>query len=440
MPILNIYIDEKGTQESFDISDPFDWHSKIKYGNDMMRNYMANIWMIDNDSMQLFDDELIQIEKRYNDKRQSSVDELKGEILLKGNFKNGIASMRKGSVDFYTELIKLCLKYKSNNMMYSVSKMNMLSSAKLSSWIYTLDSKRLIDNPYLLMYSITKYLDIEANEDVIQKLVKKEYSQFDLLSSIYKHMSRFIHDASHSNNRMTYQIEEYKSICSIIRKSKYLAEKTAYGETAKFNWGNVRFGIDLWCIENTHFNNVNPNDIICYLDQGINPNHFEGLHFQDIKSEQNSMLVSGIRVSDYIVALIGKLTSKLTLDTRYNPNKPSQYVNISDEFFDIKQDQFDLICLVFDYVFGDDNKYTYVVDTYSDSPEITRSFISYIASYDSYADFICIPNNKHSLNVINLYRSYTHQRWRASYGHIAVIRKTYGSYINAVNDGFMRPL
>lgn len=435
-----MYIDEKGTQESFDISDPFNWHSKIKYGNDMMRNYMANVWMINDECMPLFDHELGQIEKRYNDKRQSSVAELKGEILLKGNFKNGIASMRKGSVDFYTELIKLCLKYKSTNMMYSVSKMNMLSSAKLSSWIYTLDSKRLIDNPYSLMYSITKYLDIEANEDVIQKLVKKEYSQFDLLSSIYNHMSQFIHDTSHVNDRMVYQLKEYKYICSIIQKSKHLAEKTAYVETATFNWGNVRFGIDLWSSENMLLNNVSPNNIICYLDQGINPNHFETLHFQDIKSEQNSMFVSGIRVSDYIVALIGKLTSKLTSDTMYNPNIPSQYVNISDEFFDIKQDQFDLICLVFDYVFGDDNKYTYIVDTYSDSPEMTRAFISYIASYDSYADFIRVANNIHSLNVINLYAEWTRRRWHFSYGQTDFIRKEYGSYINAVNDGFMRPL
>ncbi|EFQ6837960.1 hypothetical protein KZ714_000233 [Listeria monocytogenes] len=148
--MAHIFIDEKGPQESFQVSDPFDWKEKIRYGADRMHGFVADIWYISDENLLNFERDLLKLESDYMEKRQSSVNELKGSILLGRRFnKFGIASMKNREVDFYQNLIKLCHEYNSENMLLSVNKMSVIVNARLLEWIYTIDEKRLIDNPYL---------------------------------------------------------------------------------------------------------------------------------------------------------------------------------------------------------------------------------------------------------------------------------------------------
>ncbi|HFI0628671.1 TPA: hypothetical protein ACGO2S_001619, partial [Streptococcus suis] len=42
-----LFMDEKGPQNSFKISDPFDKKNKLSYGNDNMHSYVANVIQIE---------------------------------------------------------------------------------------------------------------------------------------------------------------------------------------------------------------------------------------------------------------------------------------------------------------------------------------------------------------------------------------------------------
>ncbi|HFU4479083.1 TPA: hypothetical protein ACGPAV_001598, partial [Streptococcus suis] len=95
-----LFMDEKGPQNSFKISDPFDKKNKLSYGNDNMHSYVANVIQIEQANYESIKKEYQQIVETYLSTRkqlkQSLGDknkELKGLELLKTNFDYGITSM-----------------------------------------------------------------------------------------------------------------------------------------------------------------------------------------------------------------------------------------------------------------------------------------------------------------------------------------------------------
>ena len=54
-----LFMDEKGPQNSFKISNPYNQYSKLSYAYDQMHSYVANVIQIDESNY-------IEIEKRYN--------------------------------------------------------------------------------------------------------------------------------------------------------------------------------------------------------------------------------------------------------------------------------------------------------------------------------------------------------------------------------------
>ena len=140
-----LFIDEKGPQENFRISSPFNMEEKLAYGTDIMPGYVANAWYI-GDKLDQFTEEFVELEKSYLKTLQNSNIELKGSIILKKRFKNGVTSLRSKDVEFYTELFKLLIKYKSMNLLFSVNKMSVIFDSRLLEWIYILEEKRMIKN------------------------------------------------------------------------------------------------------------------------------------------------------------------------------------------------------------------------------------------------------------------------------------------------------
>ncbi|MCT9925441.1 hypothetical protein N7272_14890, partial [Enterococcus faecalis] len=66
-----LFIDEKGPQENFRISSPFNMEEKLAYGTDIMPGYVANAWYI-GDKLDQFTEEFVELEKSYLKTLQNS--------------------------------------------------------------------------------------------------------------------------------------------------------------------------------------------------------------------------------------------------------------------------------------------------------------------------------------------------------------------------------
>lgn len=431
-----IYIDEKGTQESFKISSPFNWKEKLAYGAETMHGYLLNGWEISEDNVSDFEREFLELEDKYFSKFQGERKELKGSNLLSRQFSYGVASMKEREIDFYIALIKLSLKYNASNVLFSINKMSTIVNARLQEWIYTLDEKRICDNPYLLKYSLTKFFDLESSEQMMETLLDNNKSTKELLYKIQEEMQNFINTHT-ENKRVKFQIEEYKKIIKVIKSGKSFAKNTT--SEIKFDWTKVTYAIDSWLREREYLLCEKPNNIKCYLDQGIPEEPFICNDFNYVKSNCDSKDSVGIRVTDCLVAIAGSYIKKLREDTIYDPNEPKKTKHLSIKWFELTKKQFELVNLLKN-IFFDGNKYSYIGDTYFDNEENFRALVEYICSYPSYYEYEQVPSEEHQKRQLKQYAIFSINLWQNSKNFVGNIRNKYGSFREAERQGITRIL
>lgn len=193
-----LFMDEKGPQNSFKISDPFDKKNKLSYANDNMHSYVANVIQIEQANYESIKKEYQQIVETYLSTRkqlkQSLGDknkELKGLELLKTNFDYGITSMKENEVKFYLSLFKMLNKYNVKNLLFMVSKMSIITSSRLTNFFYFLDEETEFSS-FIAKYVLTKYAEVEASKKVIEALLNKALPTRPLLKLIKEDLNRIL--------------------------------------------------------------------------------------------------------------------------------------------------------------------------------------------------------------------------------------------------------
>ncbi|WP_430616780.1 hypothetical protein IGJ66_000477 [Enterococcus sp. DIV0176] len=430
-----LFVDEKGPQENFKISSPFNTKEKLAYGTDIMHGYVANAWYIDKD-MDKFTEEFIELEKSYLQTLQNPDIELKGSRILKGRFKYGVTSLRRKDVEFYTKLFELLIKYKSMNLLFSVNKMSIIFDSRLLEWIYLLEEKRMISNAYLTKYSLTKYLNIEASEEVIKSILDLNCTSKDLLNKIQRDMQSLV-DANKKNKRMQGQLVEYKKLISTIKKTKHFIVNPP--EKIAFDWNKVAYAMDLWLTDNELNNRVNPKDIDLYLDNGIKSSYFEKFSFNSIHENVNSKNNAGVRVTDFLVAIAGNYIKNLHTASQYDREEPAKPKRLSANFFDVTKDQFYLLKLMNEFFFCSGN-FSIVVDTFFDDELIFEAFLNYFDQFKSFEEFQMTSNKTHVKEQLKLTIYYFRERWNQGIVHDGDVKNLFSSTREAVASGLLRPL
>ncbi len=80
--MYNLYIDEKGPQNTFKKSVEFSMQEKISLGSDKMHSFVANALLLPKENLQVLEKAFIELEQDYIAKRpQLNGKELKGHIL-----------------------------------------------------------------------------------------------------------------------------------------------------------------------------------------------------------------------------------------------------------------------------------------------------------------------------------------------------------------------
>ena len=96
----------------------------------------------------------------------------------------------------------------------------------------------------------------------------------------------------------------------------------------------------------------------------------------------------GLRMTDHLVVLIGNYMSKLKADSFYSPENPDKIRRISNGWFELNNVQFQLIKRVCNFFLENNNRYSFINDTYFDESVHIQSYMKYINSYKSYESYL----------------------------------------------------
>lgn len=440
-----LFMDEKGPQNSFKITKPFDRQNKLSYANDNMHSYVANVIQIDEVDYETIEREYNQIVETYllsrKQLRQSLKKknrELKGLDLLKSNFEYGIASMKNNEVQFYISLFKMLNQYKVDNLLFMISKMSIITSSRLTNFFYFLDEETEFP-AYLVKYVLTKYAEIEASKKVIEALLDKTFPTRPLLKLIKKDLNRIINN-NKGNLRMSQQLDSYQQLITVMdivicNHTLKLAEP---GLPLSFDWNQVKWAFDLWMTEQGY-----PDDNIervLFLDEGIPSGIFSSLKINKIEESCDSRDYIGLQITDMIVVLIGKLVSQMTANTRYDFNRPDKRVLLKEEYFDLNEQQYNLITEVNKFLFDKETKYHFVNDAYFDESLSLHVYISYIASFDNFEQYKLVEPidhvDCHFLNVVK----FSQKKYSEGLENESNINCLFGSLKEGIENGIVRPL
>lgn len=434
-----IYFDEKGPQGQFKISSPFNWEQKLAYASDNMHSYVGNCFFVSENDLNNIENEYQMLEKEYISNKNKTI-ELKGSTLLKQQFEFGVASMKDKSISFYSDLFDLLMKYKTNNLLFSISKMSILIDSKLLNWIYFVDEINPDIDARILKYILTKYMEIEAPEHVIKILTSSDSSPYFLLKTIRKDMKKIISE-NKSNKRMAQQLNSYHEIIQLINDTINLnsSNSSLQSNSMKFDWRKVTFSFDLWLSEQLILKKSSPENINLILDRGIPEFPFNYFNFKKISPNCKSSETIGLRIADVLVALAGGYITALRKNSLHNPDKKSETKRLPKEFFELSKNQFNLIKKIYNFYFNGE-KYNFVVDTFFDAEVNFESFIIYINQYSTIDEYNRIPIESHIENQWIKTFENGQNRFSQMIETSIIIRNEYGSVKNAVECGQLRPI
>lgn len=181
-------------------------------------------------------------------------------------------------------------------------------------------------------------------------------------------------------------------------------------------------------------------EIEVFLDEGIPLEPFHNLKLLNINEERDTNNVVGLRATDMVTALLGKMLSKLTEDIGYGRNDPSKSKHLYKEWFELDKRQFRLIEIINKYILREDKVYIYGVDTYFDDGVLLETYIRYIASYSDFYKFKCISPKNHVFKHLHSYLNISKIKYCKVQENELIAISMYGSYRESINLGISLPL
>ena len=438
-------MDEKGPQNSFKISDPFDKKNKLSYANDNMHSYVANVIQIEKTVYGSIEKEYCQIVETYLSTRkqlQQSLKnksrELKGLDLIRTNFDYGIASMKGNEVQFYISLFKMLNQYDVDNLIFMISKMSIITSSRLTNFFYFLDEETEFSS-FIAKYVLTKYAEVEASKKVIEALLNKALPTRPLLKLIKEDLNRIINN-NQGNMRMSRQLAIYQQLITAMdrvinnHKIKLLEPELKLS----FDWNKVKWAFDLWMTEQG-FPDKNI-EYTLFLDEGIPSNIFTELNINKIEEDCDSRDYVGLQITDMIVVLIGKLVSQMTVNTRYDFNKPDQRVLLNKEYFDLNEQQYNLISELNRFLLDKETNYHFVNDAYFDESLLLQVYIGYITSFDNFEQYNSVKSKDHVDWYFKNFVKQSEEKYSEGRKNESMAKCMFGSLKEGIEDGTVRPL
>ena len=205
-----------------------------------------------------------------------------------------------------------------------------------------------------------------------------------------------------------------------------------------FDWNKVKWAFDLWITEQRYPDeNI---EWVLFLDEGIPNAIFSSLKINKIEESCNSRDYVGLQITDMIVVLIGKLVSQMTSDTKYDFNKPDKRVLLNEEYFNLNEQQYNLVTELNKFLLDKKTNYHFVNDAYFDESLSIQVYIGYIASFDNFKQYKSVDLSDHIEWYFQNFAKKSEEKYSELMKYGTMARDCFGSLKTGIEEGLVRPL
>lgn len=442
-----LFIDEKGPQNKMKVQDKLTSSldnnpgHKFKLSDDIMTTYFAAGLLIEKTKFRNFEKDFLEIENQYRSKflkSSNTESELKGAKILKKKTTNGFASLTTDIVMFYNQLFTLIKKHGAKLCILTESKVeniveNILNNLNVkkafceymnekdSNWYKDSDiiiRQRKIDKGRkIIIYSLAKYLINEPSPHVIKILNSGSFTIKEILTAIMIDLNNIIDNfnnkerdpnAKGDNQRGSNQKQNYEEMIEILENiihQKNLKSITLDDSIGNFNWKKIIAQLCNFFSDS----NINSNDVLIYLDEGIKKTDFEKINLKGIHEGINSKNCPGVRICDLIVTLVGSIASKLSQVLRYNPESPLERTLIPQKWFQFSnknikfangENHFKLIRNLNSKLNKD---ISYQMDIFNDDLQCFIAYTNFLSYFKSYTELTTYIEQILNDSILRLY-------------------------------------
>ena len=305
-------------------------------------------------------------------------DELKSKIVKKDQYKYGIKSFNKKSLELYKVFWELMNQSDYIYYICAISKLEYI----LTQFNYNIWRVRDYRS---FVYSIVKAVNVYRPKEVLKALLEENEL---LLEELIKFLRRKISE-NENNPIKVHENKSFKECITILEEIN--------GKNINFKWkyNNIFIGFKKLV------NELGLNDVKVVIDKEGNPNNNtasackkEG--FRNVIEKDSKKSIS-LRCTDLMCGFISKMMRAIYEDTKTTDDEEySERKILNKSWFEISKEQFLIYKNIAKY-FKKHSKYywsTYI-SIYFDSFFQFIDLIYYFDDFENFEDFNCIDSNSH---------------------------------------------
>ena len=342
-----------------------------------------------------------EIEKNYKKKIGiRETDEFKGTTIKIKNYKYGFSTMKKEYLHFYTELFKMLNDYPAIIQISTICKFEYV----LHEIFNESYCKMVVPNEPIrpIIYSLVKFIDLHKTE----KLISLIYSDTSKTDEIISEIRAIIADIR--KTRSGYELKEVE--VENAGFLDYLLSNISCDLNAKqaYEW-NYKWSLEglMKLMEKLE---INDSEMQLDLDgKGYRTDNiyqaakelFKNANIKRCESKDNI----GIRISDFISNMIGRLIKVIDLECNIKKDeiertkKFDDMILLDEKWFNLSEDAFNCYKIIGEFFERRTSYWTTQVGIYADIPIVMYSLFQYFSEQKSFEEFKKIDLSKHSMEL-----------------------------------------
>ena len=389
------YFDEAFHDRKIVLSD----HGRINtLREDAIDDYVGVFWGCKRDSFNRYAQELTDFEVKYRKVFGLAENkELKSEIVGKKNYQYGLRSFNKNAQNFYTDLFEMLFCWDIILQINIVSKIELLIREALRSAIFPTFANR---NAFI--YSLTKLIVVHRPQQLIEAMEAVANSGDAKLfrDTLLDTLSAYV-DASDGVARKGRSTVAFQEMIFIVESMDF---KPQFDTKTDFQYHLNFEGISNLLKELS----INTKDVKITIDNEARTfAAAQEYRFGKLKQRQSNFSIQ-LRLSDLLSGFVGRMIYALKHDEAAQEKELRDYREIDLEdikkkrllntkWFELKESHFEMYKLLYEVLIVKHEHYwTTLTSAYNDDTICFYSLLRYIASYQTYEQFVAIPTNLHS--------------------------------------------
>lgn len=325
--------------------------------------------------------------------------ELKSNVISKKNFKYGIRSFNKVTMTFYKELFELLDMLNPVIQVNIISKMELYLRLAFKGFRY-LGCDELKENSFF--YTLTKFMITYHNEELLKALYAvDDYNSMVAFKELLQYNFECIIKEIKGLERKQMELVAFRNILNVLNHS--VIDELPEKEYEFLYFMNFEGLCSLLEEKNIDMEFVN----IVIDEEERTYSASQNYRFQNIKCGKSHEIIE-LRLADWIASFIGRMIYGLYNDEGVGEDSVTNIRKIgendleskrilSEKWFDIDIEQFELYHLIYDVlIVGHTEYWTAMTMSYNDQCLSFYTLLRYFSTYDDYEKYRKIDAKLHS--------------------------------------------